>query len=130
MLQATLPDNLALQQVDQSLAETEWQNQVDRILSSNANCEHEMTLGMKCNKLKDLYSQTCTYHWGVTEVLLITGHMSEIARKLEDIWSIPAQMCKITWIVDGLPKHAAGLLVSGENCRYSIAQVFRWLETC
>lgn len=117
MLQVILAENVDLEPVDQVLAEPEWRNEVD-----------QMKKGIECNKLKELYGRTCTYHWGITEVLLITGHMSEIARKLEDTWSIPAQMCKITWIVDGIPNHAAGLLVSCENCTYSIDKVFRWLK--
>lgn len=122
-IQERISKKVVLEPVDEVEAEAEWKRSVDCILGNrNAKCEHESLTNNPCKKLKE--SRTCTYHWAVTECLLICGQMSLIAESLEKRLSVPTEIGKVTWTHDATQKCVTGLLVSYENSRFSISDVF------
>lgn len=124
MLQETVQDTEDMtdwQQIDQDVAEAEWRREVDQ-MQRVANCEHERLTQTKCKRLKK--SRTCTYRWATTECLVVSGQMSEVAALIEKRMDIPTQMGIVSWSEAGIPTLTAGLLVSCENSRIPIENVF------
>lgn len=120
--------------IDEATAEKIWRSDVSILLERvqkgteevYKRCEHER-VQPNCRLSTTKIHSACSFRWAVTECIVITGEMSGVARHLETVLQVPIQMGKVSWLdaTEGTSKSIAGLLVSCENCRFLMPQVFR-----
>lgn len=111
-------------QLEDVQAELIWLFEEDRLVKTEANCQHELETGSECTAKSPIVHSKCTFRWAKTECLIIAGEMASVSSLLDSKFDIYAQMGRVCYQEEGVSKAVAGILVTYENCTQSIQDIY------